>query len=337
MKVAVAGLGYWGPLLVRNLADLPECSELVVYDPVETRTKSVLARHPKATTVESFDSIVTDPEIDAVVLATPVATHVDLATRAVLNDKNVLVEKPLATSRREADQLIALARDHGVLAMVGHTFLYSPAVALVRDRLRSGDLGTPLYVHSSRVNLGIHRSDASVLWDLAPHDVSILLEWLDDVPVRVSAVALSSLVGRAPDVAFLYVEFAGGAIANIHLSWLAPTKLRRTMLVATKKMVVYEDTDPEEPVKIYDKGVDLPDPASFGEHQVQYRTGDVVSPRVETWEPLKRELEHFLARCAAGEGPAEQEAKAVTVVAVIEAAENSLRMNGTPVELTLGS
>lgn len=333
MRVAVAGLGYWGPLLVRNLVAMPECSDLFVYDSQESRMKVMTTNYPGVAAASSFDELLEDPHLDAVVLATPVETHVELASKAIAAGKNVLVEKPLATSRAEADRLIAEATESGVLVMAGHTFLYSPAVMLVTERLRSGELGDPIYVHSSRVNLGIHRSDSSVLWDLGPHDLSILLQWLGEEPVRVSATGLSSLPGRKPDVAFIYLEFGSGAIANIHLSWLAPTKLRRTMLVATRKMVVYEDTNAEEPVKIYDKGVDLPDPTSFGEHQVQYRTGDVVSPRVESWEPLRRELEHFLARVANGETPSDPERKAATIVGVIEAAEHSLRNRGVPVNI----
>lgn len=333
MKTAVVGLGYWGPLLVRNLSAMAECSQVVAFDTDEERCKAIRIPHSDLVVAASFEDILDDDEIRAVVLATPVATHVELALRVIESGKNVLVEKPLATSQADAERLVRAADARGVLVMAGHTFLYSPAVLDVRDRLRRGQLGKPVYVHSSRVNLGIHRSDASVLWDLAPHDLSILLEWLDETPERVSATGLSSLSGRAPDVAFVYVEFSSGAVANLHLSWLAPTKLRRTMLVATKKMVVYEDTDAEEPVKIYDKGVDLPDPSSFGEHNVQYRTGDVLSPRVGSWEPLQRELQDFLRRCAAGERPGKAEEKAVTVVAVIEAAEMSLGRKGAPVEV----
>ncbi|HLI43051.1 MAG TPA: Gfo/Idh/MocA family oxidoreductase [Acidimicrobiales bacterium] len=332
-KVAVAGLGYWGPLLVRNLASIPTCSEIVVFDLDDRRTKAVAAGFRGATGAASFEEILDDDEVAAVVVATPVASHVDLAERAIGAGKHVLVEKPLATSRADADHLIALATEAGVLLMAGHTFLYSPAVRLVSERIRSGEIGEPVYVHSSRVNLGIHRSDSSVLWDLGPHDLSILFEWLGESPARVSASGLSSIPGREPDVAFVYLEYRSGVIANLHLSWLAPTKLRRTMLVGTRKMIVYEDTNAEEPVKIYDKGVDLPDPESFGEHQIQYRTGDVVSPRVEAWEPLRKELEHFLERVGNGETPSEPEATAAAVVGVLEAAEESLRSGGAAVEL----
>jgi predicted dehydrogenase len=333
MRVAVVGLGYWGPLLVRNLVSIQACSEVVVFDQQETRTKAMVESFPGVVAAPSFEELLGDADLDAVVLATPVATHMELASAALAAGKHVLVEKPLATSLADARRLVDEATASGVLVMAGHTFLYSPAVQLISERLKSGDLGEPVYVHSSRVNLGIHRSDSSVLWDLGPHDVSILIEWLSQPPVRVSATGLSSLPGRAPDVAFVYLEFPSGVIANLHLSWLAPTKLRRTMLVATRKMVVYEDTNAEEPVKIYDKGIALPDPESFGEYQIQYRTGDVISPRIDTWEPLRRELEHFLERVANGETPSDQEQTAASVVAVLEAAELSLESGGAAVEI----
>jgi predicted dehydrogenase len=333
MKVAVVGLGYWGPLLVRNLVTIQACSEVVVFDQQEARTKAMVETFPGVVGASSLETLLDDPELTAVVLATPVATHVELASAAIAAGKHVLVEKPLATSLADARRLVEEAAAAGVLVMAGHTFLYSPAVQLVAERLRSGDLGDPVYVHSSRVNLGIHRSDSSVLWDLGPHDVSILIEWLSQSPTRVSATGLSSLPDRAPDVAFVYLDFPSGVIANLHLSWLAPTKLRRTMLVASRKMVVYEDTNAEEPVKIYDKGIALPDPGSFGEYQIQYRTGDVISPRIDTWEPLRRELEHFLERIANGETPSAQEQTAASVVAVLEAAELSLESGGAAVEI----
>ena len=183
------------------------------------------------------------------------------------------------------------------------------------------------------MNLGVHQADVSVLWDLAPHDLSILIDWLDEYPVRVSAIGRATHGGKRADVAFMSLEFPSGCIANLHLSWLAPTKIRRTTLVGTRRMVVYEDTNPEEPVKIYDKGVELPDPQDFGHHQLTYRTGEVRSPHVDVVEPLEAELQEFLARVAEGAGPDERETRAVEIVRTIEAAELSLGSGGVPVEL----
>jgi predicted dehydrogenase len=255
---------------------------------------------------------------------------------ALAAGKSVLVEKPFGASVAEAREVVERARSMGLLAMAGHTFLYSPPVLEVGRLIRQGAIGTPLYVQSSRVNLGIHRSDIDVLWDLAPHDLSILSFWLDEHPVRVSASARSS-AGHAPDVAFLDVEYPSGCLANIHVSWLAPTKVRRMTLVGSRRMVVYEDTNTEEPVRIYDSGAEAPDPddmnAPTGPFSWTYRTGDVVSPRLDTWEPLTAELEDFLSRVAGGDVPGEREEAAIRVVATIEAAERSLAQGGSPVDV----
>jgi predicted dehydrogenase len=329
VKVAVVGLGYWGPNLVRNLHSVDGCTGVIACDTDEARVKSVQGSYPAVAGTCSFDQVLADPEATAVIIATPVATHADLATRALEAGKSVLVEKPLAASAAEASRLIQLARENRVLVMAGHTFLYSPPVRTVSRLLQQGQVGVPLYVQSSRVNLGIHQSDVSVLWDLAPHDLSILFEWLQEQPAQVSAIGRTSF-GGSPDVAFIDLAFPSGCIANLHLSWLAPTKLRRTTLVGTRRMVVYEDTNPEEPVKVYDKGVTDPDPQNFLEYKMTYRTGAVVSPFVESVEPLRAELEDFLARVSRREVPGRQEDAAATVVATIEKAEQSLLNHGAP-------
>ena len=333
MKVAVVGLGYWGPNIVRNLHSLDACSQVVACDVDEARVKAMLRQYPSATGTTDVGEVLADRHVAAVVVATPVRTHVELAEAALRAGKGVLVEKPLATSERDARNLVDLARHLGVLVMAAHTFLYSPPVLAVRDVLARDEIGRLLYLQSSRVNLGIHQSDVSVLWDLAPHDVSILLEWLPEEPCLVSASGRCSLSVGPPDVAFVDVEFPSGFVANLHLSWLAPTKIRRMTIVGSRKMIVYEDTHPDEPVKIYDKGVKPPDPEDYGQYRLTYRTGDVVSPRVETCEPLRNQLADFLARVMRGEGPDDREEAAVRVVRVIEGAERSLASKGAPVGL----
>lgn len=333
MKVAVVGLGYWGPNHVRNLVALDACTGVVAVDVDQARAERAAATHASVTAATDYDDVLTDPDLAAVVISTPVFTHAALAERALAAGKSVLVEKPLSTSREEAARLITAATDAGLLISAGHTFLFSPPVLAVKSMIQAGELGELLYLQGSRVNLGIHNSDVSVLWDLAPHDLSILLDWVDDAPTRVAASGRASLAGHPPDVAFLDVEFASGFIANLHLSWLAPTKIRRMTLVGDRKMVVYEDTNSEEPVKVYDKGLDLPDPANFGEYRLAYRTGDVVSPRVPVWEPLCRELQDFLNRVAARETPDKREHRVLDIIAVIEAAEKSLAAGGEPVTL----
>jgi len=333
MRIGVIGLGYWGPNLVRNLLACEACSEVVACDLEPSRVKQVASRQPGVLTTTSSDDLLGDPKVAAVVLATPVRTHAAIAAASLDAGKSVLIEKPLATSSAEAAELIALARSRGLLVMAGHTFLYSPAVQVVRDLVHKGAIGRPLYLQSSRVNLGIHQSDVSVLWDLGPHDLSIVVECMSELPIRVSASGRSSFGVGPPDVAFVDLEFSSGFVANLHLSWLAPTKMRRITIVGTRKMIVYEDTNPEEPVKIYDKGINVPQVNDFGQYKLTYRTGNVVSPHVGTWEPLRAELEDFLDRVVAGEVPDHREHVAAGIVSVIEAAEQSMADGGVPVLL----
>lgn len=333
LKVAVVGLGYWGPQLLRNLHFLDRCTAIVACDVDETRLKSALRQFPAAEGTTEIAEVLADPSVAGVVLATPVSTHAELGELVLRSGKNALIEKPLATTQDKARRLVDLARQQGLLVMAGHTFLFSPAVRAVQRMLDSDELGTILYAQSSRVNLGLHQSDASVIFDLAPHDISILRYWLGERPQWVSAHGRSSHSVGPADVAFIDLGFPSGCIANIHLSWLAPTKVRRTTLVGSKKMVIYEDTNNEEPIKIYDKGVDLPDPEDFGEFRATYRSGNIVSPRIESWEPLRAQLDEFLHRIADKESPDAREEAALDVVAATEAAEDSLARNGAVVEL----
>lgn len=333
LKVAVIGLGYWGPQLVRNLQAAEGCTSLLVCDKDPSKVKAILRQYSAAEGTTRADDVFDDDSVSAVILATPVQTHHDLAFACLESGKSCLVEKPLATSGQQARQLVEIARDKRLLVMAAHTFLYSPAVQLVRNVVANGEIGDPLYAQSSRVNLGIHQSDVSVIWDLAPHDLSILTLWLDETPNAVSAVGRSTH-GIAPvDVAFVDVSFPSGCIANLHLSWLAPTKLRRTTLVGTKRMLIYEDTNSEEPVRVFDKGVDIADPEDFGQFKATYRMGDITAPAVGNWEPLRAEVDHFLARVAAGETPDKQEESAVEIVRTIEASERSLNEKGAFIEL----
>ncbi len=336
MRVAVVGLGYWGPNLVRNLSALDRCSSLVICDVDERRLKSTHSLFPFAEPQQDYEVVLNDPDVQAVVLATPVATHASYAAQALAAGKSVLVEKPLATSFTEANGLFEMARSKGLLVMAGHTFLYSPPVVAVRRLIEQRWLGEALYLQATRVNLGIHRSDVSVLWDLAPHDLSIIVNWLGECPTAVSATGRWTLPGRPVDVAFIDLRFASGVVANLHLSWLAPTKLRRMTLVGSRQMVVYEDTNSDEPVKVYDKGLDLPDPRDYGEYKLIYRTGNMVAPRVDSSEPLGLELDDFLTRVERGETPGAPERTAGAIVATVESAEKSLTTDGSWVEIASG-
>jgi predicted dehydrogenase len=312
---------------------LEACSGVVACDLDQARVSHVTRQYPRAVGCTDYREVLDDPEIEAIILATPVRTHAGLATDALKAGKSVLVEKPLAASLEDATALVNLAHAQSVLVMAGHTFLYSPPVLAVKELVDSGELGEPLYIQSSRVNLGIHQADVSVLWDLAPHDLSIVTLWLGETPTRVSAIGRSSVPGAPIDVAFVNLDFASGVTANLHLSWLAPTKMRRTTLVCSSRMVVYEDAQADEPVKIYNKGLSNAAPEDYGQYRTTYRTGDVIAPFVETWEPLRAELADFLGRVERGETPDEREETAVAIVGVIEAAQRSVEMRGTPVDL----
>jgi len=329
VRVAAVGCGYWGPNVIRNLADIQGFDLRWVCDADPGRLQPIATRYPGARATTRIDDILSDPLVDAVYLGTPVSTHYELASRVVAKGKHVLIEKPLATTVREAEALAAKAARQGVLMMVGHTFVFSPPVRKIKQLIDSGQLGPIYYVETTRVNLGLFQKDVSVLWDLGPHDVSILTYWLGEVPCQVSARGRSYLGETLEDVAFLTLEFPSGILAQLQISWLAPSKLRRTSIVGRQRMIVYDDLEPVEKVKIYDRGVDH-QPASFGEFQLTYRSGDILSPRLDTTEPLKIECQHFLECIRTGRIPDASPQSGVDVVRVIQAAERSLQCGGAP-------
>jgi len=291
------------------------------------RVEKIGARYPAVSLTTDYDEILADDSVDAVLIVTKVSSHHALATAALEAGKHVFVEKPMATSSEQALELIELAEDHGLTLMPGHTFLYSPPVNKCRELIQSGELGEIYFISMSRVNLGMHQSDVSVIWDLGPHDFSILRYWLEEMPVRVSATCRNCIIDSIPDVAFIDLEYPSGTIVHVELSWLSPSKLRRTAIVGSKKMVVYDDTS-NEPVRVFDSGVNMPDPADFGQYKLSYRTGDIVSPALTPVEPLMLELADFCRSIASGEAPRSSAAVGVDVVRVVEAVESSLeRMN----------
>lgn len=323
LRIGVVGLGYWGPNLVRVLHEL-DCAEVVAICDVQIAAlEKVGRRYPALQQTRSFDDLLLDDTVDAVAIATPVGTHFDLARASLEAGKHVFVEKPMAGSVVEAEALIAVAEDRHLTLMPGHTFLYSPPVNAVRDLIRSGELGDIYFISTSRVNLGLHQSDASVVWDLGPHDFSILQYWLDEPPVHVSAMTRNCVMPGVPDVAFINLQYSSGTIAHVELSWLAPSKLRRTAVVGSRKMVVYDDTS-NEPVRIFDSGVDLPEPADFGQYKLTYRTGDIVSPAITPREPLSLELADFCGSVIDGRSPRSSAEMGLRVLETIELAERSL-------------
>lgn len=332
VRVAVVGLGYWGPNLVRNLHELPIAEVTYACDLRPSVLEPIRRRYPTIPTTTSFDEVLRDPMVEAVAVATPVSTHHPLALQALHAGKHVFVEKPLAASSAQAAELIAAAEAAGLVLAPGHTFLYSPPVKMIESLIRSGELGDIYFISTSRVNLGLHQSDASVVWDLGPHDFSILRYWLGETPTHVSALSRSCIIPGTPDVAFINLEFSSGIVAQVELAWLAPSKLRRTTVVGSRKMVVYDDTS-SEPVRVFDSGVGVPNPGSFGEYRLTYRTGDIVSPNVPAAEPLLDEMDDFCQAIRTGIEPRSSSTIGLEVVRIIEAVDESLRRDGARVEV----
>lgn len=330
VRVAVVGLGYWGPNLLRNLVEIPKADVLWACDLDQPALDRARTRYPAVRTSRSYEEVLADDQVEAVALATPVSTHTELALAALDAGKHVFVEKPLANSSDEASEMIERAEAGERVLMPGHTFLYSPPVTYSGDLIQAGDLGDIYFISTSRVNLGLHQPDASVVWDLAPHDFSILRHWLGELPVTVSATTRCCIFEGTPDVAFINLEFASGTIAHVELSWLAPSKLRRTAVVGSRKMLVYDDTA-NEPVRIFDSGADLRDPETFGEYRLTYRTGDIVSPRLDAAEPLGVEMTDFCTSIRTGAEPRSSSALGLDVVRMVEAVDRSLAAGGQPV------
>jgi predicted dehydrogenase len=326
--VALVGYGYWGPNLLRNYIELSEAWVEWLCDIDPKALAKAAARYPAVAGTTDYEQVLADPKVEAVVLATPISTHYPLARAALLAGKHVFVEKPMTASTAEAVELVSLADDRGLTIMVGHTFVYSPPVRKVKEIIDSGELGEIYFVTSTRVNLGLHQKDVSVVWDLAPHDLSILHYWLGETPSSVSVAGRACINPHIPDVAFVNLHFPSGVVAELQVAWLSPIKLRRTVIVGSKKMLLYDDTESVEKVKLFDHGVDFRDPETYGEYQLSYRTGDIVSPKISGSEPLYVEASHFIECLETGARPITDGAAGLAVVASLEAADYSLQHEG---------
>ncbi|MCK4909056.1 MAG: Gfo/Idh/MocA family oxidoreductase [Planctomycetes bacterium] len=327
MKVGLIGYGYWGPNILRNLVE-GQLVEVVCCDLDEKKLQKIQARYPAIKTTGKAEDIFNDPEIKAVFIVTPISTHFSLAKKALEKGKNVFVEKPMAASVSEASELVKLAEKNKCTLMVGHTFEFSPPVLKIKEIINKGELGDIYFMSSTRVNLGLHQKDVSVIWDLAPHDFSIIFFLLDEVPTSVQAIGRDCVKKGIPDVAFIDMKFPSGIIVHTELSWLAPSKIRNTTIVGSKKMLVYDDTQTVEKIKLFDHGVDFKDPETFGEYQLSYRTGDIISPKLKTFEPLREELRHFIDCLKLNQAPRTDGESGLRVVKVLEAAEQSMKQQG---------
>jgi predicted dehydrogenase len=309
MRVGLIGYGYWGPNLARALNQTEKCEFIACCDANPRSLGKALRSYPSLKGFSSANGLWKN--VDAVVIATPIATHFELAREALLHGKHVMVEKPLAHSSRLAEELVELAEQQRCTLMTGHTFIYSPPVTVVKNLIQDGTLGDIHYISLSRVNLGLYQKDVDVIWDLAVHDVSIL-------PVWGSSFGRACVQKDKNDVAFIWLQFPSGVVASIEISWLSPQKMRRTSIVGSKRMIVYDDTEPSEKIRIYDRGVVIKQPESFGEYQLTYRLGDMVAPNLSNVEPLLVEVDHFIECSISGRRPRTDGVFGLKVVQVLE-------------------
>ena len=328
LVVGLIGYGYWGPNLMRNYMTSADATVKWVCDRDASKIAKASALYPGVNATTDHMDIMRDSDVDAVLIATPISTHYALAAEALMAGKHVFVEKPMTASVREAEQLVQLAEQRGLTLMVGHTFEYSPPVSKIKEIIESGELGDVYFITSSRVNLGLHQKDVSVIWDLAPHDFSIVFDWLGEEPRHIQAMGRQCVQECNPDVAFITMAFPSGTMVEMQLSWLSPVKLRRTLVVGSKKMLMYDDTEAVEKVKIFDHGVKVSEHTSFGEFQLSYRTGDILSPHLANTEPLGAEARHFIECCLTGATPKTDGLSGLRVVRALERAEMSLQQNG---------
>jgi predicted dehydrogenase len=334
MKLAVIGCGYWGPNLVRNFVQSNKVKELICCDLNQKRLERMKNLYPSVEVLTDYKELLQMSDLDAVAIATPVKTHHPIAKEFLLQGKHVFIEKPLTHSFEAGFELVKLAEEKQRVLMVGHTFEYTAAVNKAKSIVESGELGKVLYISTTRVNLGLFQPDINVVWDLAPHDISIILYIIGDFPVSVNSQGKAHFKSEIEDVAATTLNFKNGMIAFIHSSWLDPNKIRRTTIVGTRKMLVYDDIDPNEKIKIYDKGVEVPPYYdTFADFQFSYRYGDIHSPRIEDYEPLRKVCDHFIECIKTGRNPLSDGYSGLRVVSILEAANKSLKLNGKAVSI----
>lgn len=328
-KMAVIGCGYWGPNLVRNFRSLPSVEVSVICDKSRERLDHLGKLYPEVETTTDLARIIEDSSIDVVAIATPVSTHHALAMACLAAGKHTFVEKPLAVSSAQCRQMIELAEAKSLTLMVGHTFVYTTTVRKIKEIVDSGEIGDLLYINCRRLNLGLFQKDVSVAWDLAPHDISIIMFIMGKKPESVNCQGKAHVYPGVEDVTNISLSFANGGFATIQSSWIDPRKVREITIIGTKKMIVYDDTEPLEKVKIYDKRVEPPPHYdTFAEFQFSYHYGDILSPFIRQEEPLRTESQHFINCVDTGIRPDSSGHDGLTVVRILEAATESLRSGG---------
>lgn len=333
LKIGVIGYGYWGPNLVRNFVEVEGATVSMVADMNPDQLTRVSRRYPAIDTTTDINTLINAKDVDAVVIATPVSTHFDLAMRAIKAGKHVLVEKPMTFSAAEGQQLVEAAAQRNLVLMVDHTFVYTGAVRKIHSLIQSGEMGDVYYYDSTRVNLGLFQHDVNVIWDLAVHDLSIIEYVLNKAPRAVSATGMSHIAGQPENIAYLTIYYDDNLIAHVNVNWLAPVKVRRTLIGGSKKMIVYDALEPIETIKVYDKGVDVKSTQEIYSTLIGYRTGDMYSPKLDSTEALNREALHFIDCIEHGTQPETDGAAGLRVVKILEAATQSIQQRGGVVEL----
>jgi predicted dehydrogenase len=333
MNVAVIGIGYWGPNLVRNFVNHPSVDKVFCYDIDEKRSSHICEEFPKVTKASSYEEILNNPDIEAVAIATPVATHFHLAQQALEHGKHAFIEKPFTSSVQDATTLIDLAHKKKLKLMVDHIFAYNGAIRKIKKIINSGEIGEIMYFDAVRINLGLFQHDVNVVWDLAPHDLSIMDYLLPEKPRAVSAVGISHF-SPYEDIAYLTLLFNHNCIAHLHVNWLSPVKVRNIIIGGTNKMICFNDTEATEKIKIYNKGVDVTTKEGIYKTLIQYRTGDVLIPQFDTSEPLTNVVAEFIDSIEKNKNPITDGTAGLHIVQILEAAQKSIKADGAVVPLT---
>ena len=335
ITIGIIGCGYWGPNLLRNFIESEGAEVIWICDADTARLSAIGRRYPGARPTSDYHDLLNDPALDAVVVATPVGTHFAIARESLLAGKHVLVEKPLTASVREAEELIDLSDRGGLTLMVDHTFVYTGAVRKIKEIVNSGELGDLLYFDSNRINLGLFQRDINVVWDLAPHDLSIMDFLIDREPEALTAIGSCHVEKGIENIAYVLLRFSNEFIAHFHFNWLSPVKIRRTLIAGSRKMILYDDIEPTEKVRVYDKGVtsnrEESDKEAAYKTLVSYRTGDVWAPKLDSTEALRYVCDEFLEAIRQARPPLTDGASGLRVVRLLEAAQESIKAGGRPV------
>ncbi len=327
MKIGIVGLGYWGPNLVRNFLAHKNVDNVVCYDVQQYKLEKIRNKFPGVEIVSSFDVLLKRSDVEAIAIATPVSTHYPLGMKVLEAGKHLLLEKPMASTAREAEELAFVAEKNNLIIIVDHTFIYNGAVKKIKELLINGIIGDVLYFDSTRVNLGLFQHDTNVIWDLAPHDISILCYLLQRVPTSINAIGAQHFNGYH-DMAYITAQYDKSLIAHFHVNWLSPVKIRRIIIGGSKHMVLYDDMQTSEKIRVYDKGVEINNEESLHEALVQYRIGDMYAPRIDEKEALSVMVDDFITSILQKKKPLSDAKFGVNVVRILEAADLSVKKNG---------